>query len=83
MCFKTIFIGYQAFLLCRSNSIQDTNLTDFHYSRLSIKIHVAYFSIVADIVSFLNIILTLRFLGIRFLWYSHIGCNIPWLNFAL
>ena len=40
--FKTIFIGYTAFLFRSSNSEQDTNLTDYHYSWPSNKIYVAY-----------------------------------------
>ena len=43
MSFKTIFIGYPAFLFHPSNSEQDINLTDFRYSRPSNEIHVAYF----------------------------------------
>ena len=35
---KTFFIGYPAFLFCPSNSEQDINLTDLHYSRPSNKI---------------------------------------------
>ena len=40
--FKTTFIGYTAFLFHSSNSEQDINLTDYHYSWPSNKIYVAY-----------------------------------------